>query len=91
MADLLKTCFIGFALAVVSAYSYAEKPVLELESTIKGNQEQPKVLYIVPWQAQQPPELAYRPLQTMVNESFELIDRDEFRREIEFRRQLQEK
>ena len=90
MANLVKVCGIGLMLILNSTTSYAEKQVLELESTIKGNQEQPKVLYIVPWQPQQAPELAYRPLQTMINESFDLIDRDEFRREIKFRRQLNE-
>ena len=70
-----------------AANGVAEQPVLELESTIKGNQEQPKVLYIVPWQAQSAPPLGYRPLQSLIQAHSQMIDRDEFRREIALKRQ----
>jgi len=68
--------------------SSAQNKTVELESTFKGNQEQPKVLYIVPWQKIPAPEPFYQPLESLVEESFELLDRDEFKRAIAFKRQL---
>ena len=77
---------IGLTFNVSSAL--AQNKTIELESTFKGNQEQPKVLYIVPWQKIAAPEAFYQPLESLVDESFELLDRDEFRRVIKFKRQL---
>ena len=77
---------IGLIFNVSSAL--AQNKTIELESTFKGNQEQPKVLYIVPWQKVAAPEAFYQPLESLVDESFELLDRDEFRRVIKFKRQL---
>lgn len=67
-----------------SSHVQAQSNTLELESTFKGNQEQPRVLYIVPWQKIAAPDAFYRPLQSLVEESFELVDRDEFKRELSF-------
>lgn len=61
---------------------------LELESTFKGNQEQPTVLYIVPWKAIKAPAAAYQPLENIIKENYALLDRDEFRREVNLRQQL---
>jgi len=77
---------IGLIFNVSSAS--AQNKTIELESTFKGNQEQPKVLYIVPWQKVAAPEAFYQPLESLVDESFELLNRDEFRRVIKFKRQL---
>ena len=77
---------VGLAFNTSSAM--AQNKTIELESTFKGNQEQPKVLYIVPWQKIAPPEAFYQPLESLVDESFELLDRDEFKRAIKFKRQL---
>ncbi|MFB1001681.1 MAG: hypothetical protein QMC22_03980 [Pseudomonadales bacterium] len=77
---------VGLIFNVSSAL--AQNKTIELESTFKGNQEQPKVLYIVPWQKVAAPEAFYQPLESLVDESFELLDRDEFRRVIKFKRQL---
>ena len=68
-----------------SHFVSAEQNTLELESTFKGNQEQPKVLYIVPWQAVEAPPASYRPLQSLVQQNFQLLDREEFRRNVVFR------
>ena len=56
---------------------------LDLDSTvITGNQELPKVLYIVPWKKAELGELPGRPVNSLVNEILEPVDRDEFRRRI---------
>lgn len=59
---------------------------INLRSTIQGNQEQPKVMYIVPWQTVDAPPASYKPLDTMIQENFNYIDRDEFRRLINTKR-----
>ena len=49
---------------------------------ITGNQELPKVLYIVPWQKAQPGELTGRPVNTLLDEVLAPLDRDEFIRQV---------
>ena len=77
---------VGVAFNLSSAL--AQNKTIELESTFKGNQEQPKVLYIVPWQKMAAPEAFYQPLESLVDERFELLDRDEFKRAIKFKQPL---
>lgn len=60
-------------------------PVLELQSTIVGNQEQPEVIYIIPWKQIDAPAPSYQPMQSMLDGQFEPIDRDEWRRNIDLR------
>jgi hypothetical protein len=58
---------------------------MELGRTeITGNQELPKVLYIVPWQKSDPGDLMGRPVNTLLDEVLAPIDREEFVREVEF-------
>ena len=71
----------------LSAVAGAQDNTLELESTIKGNQEQPKVLYIVPWRKIEGPDSVYQPLESLIAENFSLIDREEFRRQVKYRRE----
>ena len=51
---------------------------------ITGNQELPKVLYIVPWQKAQPGELTGRPVNTLLDEVLAPLDREEFTRQVDF-------
>jgi hypothetical protein len=56
---------------------------LELGRTeITGNQELPKVLYIVPWQKSDPGELMGRPVNTLLDEVLAPLDREEFVRQV---------
>ena len=56
---------------------------LEMEGTaIIGNQELPKVLYIVPWKQSELPNLSEPPLQSLIDDALMPIDREEFRREV---------
>ncbi len=56
-----------------------------LERTeITGNQELPKVLYIVPWQKSDPGELTGRPVNTLLDEVLAPIDRSEFIRQVDY-------
>jgi hypothetical protein len=56
---------------------------LELERTeITGNQELPKVLYIVPWQKSDPGDLMGRPVNSLLDEVLGPLDREEFIRQV---------
>ena len=76
------------ALAAPLAATSQEARVV-LRSSITGNQEQPKVLYIVPWRQAQSPELVYQPLQSLVEGVYEEVDREEFLRELRYRQQIE--
>jgi hypothetical protein len=69
----------------------AERAVdrLELDATaITGNRELPKVMSIVPWKAAEPPAGPDRPMGSLIEEVLSPLDRDEFRREITYFRDL---
>ncbi len=56
---------------------------MELGRTeITGNQELPKVLYIVPWQKSDPGDLLGRPVNTLLDEVLAPLDREEFIRQV---------
>ena len=51
---------------------------------ITGNQELPKVLYIVPWQKAEPGDLTGRPVNTLLDEVLAPLDREEFIRQVDY-------
>jgi len=51
---------------------------------ITGNQELPKVLYIVPWKKADPGDLLGRPVNSLLDEVLAPIDRSEFIRQVDF-------
>lgn len=58
---------------------------IELGRTeITGNQELPKVLYIVPWQKPSPGDLMGKPVNTLLDEVLAPLDRGEFIRQVEY-------
>lgn len=62
---------------------------LQLDATaITGNQELPRVMYIVPWQESGIGELAGRPVNSLLDEVLSPIDREVFRREVRYFDQL---
>lgn len=56
---------------------------ISLQTTITGNQEQPKVLYILPWQSPQIADVDFEPLDSQQKAVFNHVERDELRRELE--------
>jgi hypothetical protein len=62
---------------------------MELDAaSIRGNQELPKVLYIVPWKEPGLTEPAGRPLNSLVDEALAPVDREVFRRQVRYFDQL---
>lgn len=58
---------------------------MELGRTeITGNQELPKVLYIVPWQKSDPGDLMGKPVNTLLDEVLAPLNRDEFIRQVDY-------
>jgi hypothetical protein len=58
---------------------------LELErTTIKGSQELPRVMYVVPWKRADLGDLTGKPPNSLLDEILGPVDRDEFRREVAY-------
>jgi len=58
---------------------------MELSRTeITGNQELPKVLYIVPWKKSDPGDLMGKPVNSLLDEVLAPIDREEFIRQVDY-------
>jgi hypothetical protein len=57
----------------------------DLEGTqILGSRELPKVLVIVPWKPPLPGDLVGRPVASLLDEALAPVDRDVFRRQIQY-------
>jgi hypothetical protein len=53
-------------------------------TTVTGNQELPKVMYIVPWKKSDIGDLAGKPMNSLLDEVLAPVDRDVFRREVRY-------
>jgi len=63
---------------------------LDLDATsVTGNSELPKVLYIVPWKESGSGNLSGKPVNSLLDDVLAPIDRDVFRRQISYYDQLQ--
>ena len=51
-------------------------------ATVTGSQEQPKVMYIVPWKRSDIGDLSGKPMNSLVDEILAPVDRDVFKREV---------
>jgi hypothetical protein len=76
--------FFCMALCLMSSVLNAQEPtVIKLEETIRGNQEQPKVLTIVPWQSPKTKQALPSPIVERINKTFVPLQRDELKRQIQ--------
>jgi hypothetical protein len=53
-------------------------------ATVTGDREQPKVMYIVPWKKSDIGDLSGKPMNSLLDEALAPVDRDEFRREVNY-------
>jgi hypothetical protein len=91
---MMRACFVVVvALLMSPPLMAADKKAVDradLEGTqIIGSRELPKVTYIVPWKKPQPGDLVGRPVQSLLDEALAPIDRDVFRRQVQYHGQLQ--
>lgn len=56
---------------------------INLQTTVTGNQEQPRVMYILPWQSPLSPDLEMEMLSSQEDAVFGHIERDEMQRSLE--------
>ncbi|GAB1260884.1 hypothetical protein [Aurantivibrio plasticivorans] len=82
--------FFAALLAVVMP-SLAQDNTVSLSTTITGNQEQPRVLYIVPWRSVNDSELEESTIQSQVNLVFGHIEKIELQRELSYMENLEKK
>lgn len=61
----------------------AERIIMQ-GTAIIGNQELPKILYIVPWKKSELPDLSEPPLSSLIDDALNPIDRNVFRRQVEY-------
>ncbi len=87
------SAFAAPATAPTPAAAPASAPTqdrADLERTqIIGNRELPKVLYIVPWKKPIPGDLNGRPPVSVLDEALAPVDRDVFRRQVQYDAQAQ--
>ncbi|HEY8568271.1 hypothetical protein [Microbulbifer sp.] len=75
----------ALSLLAVSFSAFAQEEggeVITLESTIVGSQEQPKVLYIIPWKQATSLEKIESTIHTAIDHSFQHQEYSELKREI---------
>ena len=81
-------CWLGLAPWCIAAGALAQDRVDIDPTQIIGNRELPKVLYIVPWKKPLPGLLLGRPVQSVLDEVLAPVDREVFRRQVDYNRQL---
>ncbi|MBX3606189.1 MAG: hypothetical protein KF788_12990 [Piscinibacter sp.] len=83
MTRRLFACLPG-ALILVAGSAFAQDRADIDRTQIIGNRELPKVLYIVPWKKPLPGDLAGRPVASVLDEALAPVDRDVFRRQVQY-------
>ncbi len=83
--------YLFIILSLTAKLTHAEDR-LNLDGTaIIGNQELPKVLYIVPWKKSEVPDMNQPPLESLIDEALQPIDREVFRRQVNYYHALHDK
>ncbi len=77
---------LGLMLISAAAFTQAETRIEMQGTAVIGNQELPKILYIVPWKKSDLPNMQRPPIAQLINEVLAPLDREEFRREIYYHR-----
>ena len=81
----MKPFLFIFVLLFMCPFGVMAADRMELDTTsIKGARELPKILYIVPWKSNRLGMLQGGPGSSSLDTSFEALDRDVFRRQIEY-------
>jgi hypothetical protein len=78
------------ALLVLAAAAAQAEDRANLETTqVIGSRELPKVLYIVPWKPPLTGDLVGRPVTSLLDETLAPVDRDVFRRQVQYHATIQ--
>lgn len=91
MNKLTEYVFVVLAFCAAST-AYGQQGPREtqvvLHSTVTGNREQPRVMYIVPWDQPGDSRFEHKLQRSIARELFDPIDRDEFVRAMTYRTKL---
>lgn len=91
MNNVSKTVFILLSFCAAGS-GYAQQGQREtqviLHSTVTGNREQPRVMYIVPWDQPGDSRFEHKLQRSIARELFDPIDRDEFVRAMTYKIKL---
>lgn len=80
-------CIAGAVLLAAGAAQAQDRADID-RTQIIGNRELPKVLYIVPWKKPLPGTLSGRPVHSVLDEALAPVDREVFRRQVDYSAQL---
>lgn len=69
--------------APAAAQSATDQLTLDA-TTVTGNRELPKVMYIVPWKKAELGQLPGQPFNSLLNEVLQPVDREVFRRQVNY-------
>lgn len=70
---------------ILFSHSVHSDDRIELKGTsIIGNKELPKMLYIVPWKNAELPDMNAPPIESLIDEALSPVDRDSFKRKIRY-------
>jgi len=73
------------ALLVLASIAAQAEDRADLDTTqVIGSRELPKVLYIVPWKPPLTGDLVGRPVTSLLDEALAPVDRDVFRRQVQY-------
>jgi len=86
--DIMKKTYIGVIFSLFCALSLKvvaqDEEVVNLGATITGNQEQPTVLYIVPWKQASDDTILNQGLESRLSDVFDHVERSEHIREVDY-------
>lgn len=78
-----KTTLLTILALALPAFAQ-EDEVVNLGTTITGNQEQPKVLYIVPWKQPKDDSILSQGLESRLSDVFDHVERSEHMRTLDY-------
>jgi len=82
--NLWTPAMVALLAALCAAPALAQDRAAIDRTQIIGNRELPKVLYIVPWKKPSPGDLSGRPSGGVLDEALSPVDRDVFRRQLQY-------
>ena len=77
------------SLCVLSIMAQAAERTEMEGATIRGDQEQPQVLFLLPWQPPPSPDISVPPPRTDLGDVLKPLERQRFREELYFRKNLE--
>jgi hypothetical protein len=90
MTRLHRLAMLAAGLLVAAPAAWSQDRADIERSRIVGSRELPKVLYIVPWKKPMPGDLSGRPVKSVLDEALAPVDRDVFRRQVQYEAQTRD-